>query len=203
MKLITKNKAVILAFLILAILIFYSYKIEKNKRDKFETLNRNIASLAETTPSRINQSVVTLPEGNILIGLKDGYATYTPLSKGKGEVKIFDSLVKTHMLRGVYKETSPRLDALVPMSVTGDSYDNGSLYIVLFQDRGNAAIEKSHARLGGIDVSVESIITLPTDGKIDKEEYQVSIKYLQKGIEKELIIPVIDGRFYPDGATSR
>lgn len=203
MKLITKNKAVILAFLILAILIFYSYKIEKNKRDKFETLNRNIASLAETTSSRINQSVVTLPEGNILIGLKNGYATYTPLSKGKGEVEIFDSLVKTHMLRGVYKETSPRLDALVPMSVTGDSYDNGSLYIVLFQDRGNAAIEKSHARLGGIDVSVESIITLPTDGKIDKEEYQVSIKYLQKGIEKELIIPVIDGRFYPDGATSR
>jgi len=202
MQKILKEVSTILSFILVIVLLWAGLVAEKDKREAFETLNRSVSNFTNSTPSRIAKSVITLPEGNILIGLKNGQESYISKDGGKGLVIIQDSYIKTHMVSGIYKIKDPRLDAFAPMAISTDSM-GGSLYIILFQDRGDVALEKSYARLGGTDVKVDSITTLPPDGAIKDEEYKVSVNYTQGGVKKEVIIPVIDGRFNPEGTISR
>lgn len=202
MENILKKISIILSFILVIALLLAGLITEKNKREAFETLNKSVASFADSTPSRIAKSVITLPEGNILIGLKNGQESYVSKNQEKGLAVIQDSYIKTHMIEGKYKIKDPRLDAVAPMSVSTDSM-GGSLYVVLFQDRGDVALEKSYARLGGIDIKINNITALPTDGTVKDEEYKVKINYSQGEKKKEVIIPVIGGHFDPEGTISK
>lgn len=204
MKLNLKTLGKVLAFIIFFALIWVGVKVNRDKRIAFENLNMSMENLSTSTPSRIANAVVTLPDGNIIVGLKDNKAEYTSEDKKfRGSVSIKEENIETKFIPGIFEtKSTARLDAVVPMSVTGDSYD-GSLYIVLFQDRGYTALEKSYARLGGLDVKINSITMLPQDGIAMNQEYRVSIKYTQSSQDKEVIIPVMDGRFDPDGAITK
>lgn len=199
----SKKVMVFLCFLIVALLLWSGYKVHKDKLKAFEALNIKTENFAASTPSRVSEAVVTLPDGNLLVGLHDNISEYT--SKyvvGKSTVTIQNKLLKTKFIPGIFeKKVDPRIDAIVPMYVNADS-QGGSLYVVLFKDRGDVALEESYARLGGPSATVHSIEILPADTAIVGEEYKVDIMYTSSK-QKEVIIPVIDGRFDSKGTISK
>jgi hypothetical protein len=197
MKNTTKTVITVLAFVIVGVLIWSNYSMNMAKKKEFAELGPKVAGYAETTGDRVAAAVITLPEGDTLVGLKDNYGTYRSDYSAQGKVQVIPSLLKTNFTGGVYGVRDPRLDAIVPMYVDGDS-EKGSTYVVLFNDRGDVALEKSYARLGGRDISVDSITMLTPDTSVAGEEYKVDITYKSAGgTQKEVIIPVIDGHFDP------
>lgn len=207
------NKIIkITAFLLLFILILGGIKNTNDKKNKFEKLSKEIAGYENTTLERVNKSVITLPEDNVLVGLENGSGEYTStISKDSGVVTVKTDFLKTHFVLGKQEKKDPRQDAVVPIYISTDSH-GGSMYIMLFNDRGDVAIEKSYARLGGKNISINNIeILAPEHNKID-QEYRIEITYKSEGISgksgalvsisKKVTIPVIDGHFDPDGSIS-
>jgi len=207
------NIVTIVAFLIVGGLVLYSYNSQNTKKSEFAALGARVDGYASTTESRVKNSLITLPDGTILVGLKEGIGEYTSESKLPGKVTLEANYLKTEFIPGEYKKADPRLDAIVPMYVSTDSHQGGSKYIVLFNDRGDAALEKSYARLGARDVQIESIDILQSDTNVKREEYKVDVHYKLEGTDsisgkyvslpREVIIPVIDGHFDPKGTVSK
>ena len=181
MKNKTKKIIKICAFILLLLLLWGGYRINRSKMSEFNALQTLTQSYSATTIERVANSIVTLPDGNTVVGIKDfiGLYKYTDGSTGKAE--IAHKYLKTNFIEGAYRGKSPRLDALVPMTVDIDSLD-GSTFIVLFHDRGDVALEKSYARIGDISVVIGDIYI--TKGEKSDEEYRVTIDYSQRSIPK-------------------
>ncbi len=206
------NKIIkISAFIILIIIIGAGLSSENNKKKKFDRLGNEVSSYATNSVDRVNKSVITLPEDGILVGLDSGKGSYeSKIQNASGVITLKSEFMKTEFVRGVYKKKDPRLDVAVPMYISTDSY-GGSMYLVLFNDRGDVAIEKSFARLGGKNIVLGNINILPGDG--DKVEYKVNLIYKSEGLDKslktliskpkEVTIPVVDGHFDPAGTISK
>jgi hypothetical protein len=199
------------SFCFLALLIISGINSKNSKIRIFESKNDQVADLATSSIDRVNKSVITLPEDNILVSLVDGKGSYeSKIQNMNGLVSLRNELGKIQFIRGIYGKREARLDVVVPMYISTDSY-GGSMYLVLFQDRGDVAIEKSYARLGGKNIILGNIEILPGDD--DKIEYKVKLVYKSEGLDKslknivskqkELIIPVIDGHFDPGGTVSK
>lgn len=199
-----KKIVIVFSFIIVAALIGFGLKDMKEKKAAFDTLNSTTANLASSTSSRVADSVVTLPDGNLIVGLHNNTSEYTSkYVSGKSTVSIQPELLKTKFVPGIFKtQKNPRLDAIVPMYVNADPL-GGSLYVVLFQDRGDVALEKSYARIGCLSAEVESIDIIEADTNIKDQEYKVDIKYNKSSSKKEIIIPVIDGKFDPNLTITR
>ena len=195
---------VIASFSIIIAMIISKYTLENRKRGEFRMLEAKVQGFADTTEDRVAKAVVTLPDGDKVVGLNNN----------KGDVvEIQNRYLKTEFIPGIYNRKDPRLDAIVPMYVNADSNGN-SMYIVLFNDRGDVVLEKSHARLGNQTVIIDSISTLPADPNIAGEEYRVKVIYKLQGLKskdsnqivsipKEVTIPVIDGHFDPSRTISK
>ena len=195
---------VIASFSIVIAMIISNYTLENRKRGEFRMLEARVQGFADTTSDRVAKAVVTLPDGDKVVGLNNN----------KGDVvEIQNRYLKTEFIPGIYNRKDPRLDAIVPMYVNADSNGN-SMYIVLFNDRGDVVLEKSHARLGNQTVIIDSISTLPADPNIAGEEYRVKVIYKLQGLKskdsnqivsipKEVTIPVIGGYFDPSRTISK
>ena len=192
----------LISLAIIALLAIYGFHLEKIEKLEFDKLVTKISDYSFTTAQRVARAVVTLPEGDIIVGLKDGIGSYVSRSEEQGIVTLVDDKLKTNLINGTYKKTNPRLDALVPMYITADSL-GGSVFVILFEDRGDAAIEKSYARLGSTKVQIKEINTMPSDSEIVGEEYKVSIIFTNGLTDKEIIIPVVDGHFDPKNSISK
>lgn len=170
---------------------------------KFERAQQLTQSYALTSSERVGKSMITLPDGDMLVGLIDGEGTYkTTSTKSTGVVHLFLDKLVTSFFIGEEGVWDPRLDAIVPMSVSTDTY-GGSLYVVIFWDRGDAAIERSYIRIGNTKTQVHSITVLPAEKINIKEEYRVQINYaLSSGEEKQVLVPVIDGHFDANGLSA-
>lgn len=189
----TKTIINIVAFLLLFVLIYSGFKSINNDKEEFKALQTNTQSFSNTTDSRVGNAVVTIPDGDTVVGLKNGIGVYKYIDKvTDGEVKIIDQYLKTKFIERSYQKQNPRLDAIAPMSVDVDSF-GGSTYIVLFQDRGDVALEKSYARIGDLSVVIGSISILESNEP--GIEYKVMVSYTQKSKDKSITIPVMDGRF--------
>ncbi len=190
-----RRRIIIISIIILILIaIIIGVKISNDKKRKFQAESAQIYSYAETTTERVNEVVITLPEEESLIGLKDGKGLYvSKTTQQEGVVTLDTTLLKTQFVPGVYKEKIPRQDAIIPMKVSVDSH-GGSTYIDLINDRGDIAVEKSYVRLGGKDVTVKNINILPPSTK--DEDYIVNISYTIGSTQKQATIPVVDGRFY-------
>lgn len=183
---------VIIVFIALALFIGFTLKKESDNKKAFELKTEQVAGYADTSEARVKNSVITLPDESMVVGLKDGVGAYTSkLYKKDGKATLDVKNIENAFVPGEYKKKEPRQDAIVPMYLTTDSY-NGSLYIVLFNDRGDVALEKSHARIGDKDASVVSIAI---QGSTGVEDYRVSVIYKVRSVSKELILRVIDGHF--------
>jgi hypothetical protein len=172
---------------------------------KIALVNQKISGYESTTIDRIMNSVVTLPEGNISIGFKNGKAKYTPPSdkkkKESGIVSI-GKIYSTKFIPAVLLTDTPRLDVFAEMDVSLDS-KGGSVYVAYFNDRGDATIEKSYARLGKYGtVKIDEISVLPMEMNVPNEEYRIDVKYSVSSKIKEVIIPVVDGHFTQSGTKS-
>ena len=203
----------ILSFAILIALISSGLVKNINEKQKFKKLGEQISNYQATTRLRIAKSVITLPEDSVLVGLENNSGLYDTRNGPKsGLITLEDSFLKTNFVSGVYEKIDPRLDAVAPMYINVDSH-GGSKYIVLFNDRGDAAIEKSYARLGGADVVMQNIEFLPPLPESSDQEYRVHIIYKLEGlsrktgsyvsIPKEVTIPIVDGHFDPSGTITK
>lgn len=195
-----KTIGTVFSFIIVFALLVGGYYTKSSKWNEFKTLQTQVSGFANSTNERLEKAIVTLPEGNLVVGLNKYIGTYKydPTSVD-GEIKIENEHAKTKFLEGSYNERVPRLDVVVPMYVSEDK-DEGSKYIVLFHDRGDTVIEKSYARLGAKTTMIESLSILPSDPNIKEEEYRVKILYKidnKNSIIKEVIISVVDGHFNP------
>jgi hypothetical protein len=198
---------------VFVVFIINDYKEQQNNKNDFEKQNAKTSEFAKTSDIRLNDAVVTLPDGNIIVGLEDGFSNYIPDDmRGVGEVRLEVSKMKTQFVSGVFKKHKPRLDAIVPMYVSADS-NGGSMYIVLFWDRGDAAIEQSYMRLGGENVVVEKIDITSGVKNDSPQEYIVDVHYRTENIlpiikklvitQNEAIIPVINGHFDSNGLVTK
>ncbi len=207
-----KNRAIfrkIFVFVITGLLIWGGVQSRQNTERLIKEENEKVAGYNQTTIDRLKNSVVTLPEEDTIVGLQNGFGDFMLESTlKKGRVEILTEYFITYFIPKTDKKNKARLDALVPLYVEGDSHGK-SLYIVLFEDRGDAALEKSHARLGGGSVVVDTMEILPKDEKNPLEEYRVKVIYSKEGLDattgslkilpKEVIIPIVDGRFDEEG----
>lgn len=185
--------------IIIIIAIVVGVKISNDNKRKFQAESAQVYSYSQTTNERVNTVVITLPEEDTLVGLNDGKGIYVSKAVGtEGTVTVDTSIMKTQFVPGVYKKTHPRQDALAPMNVSADTH-GGSTYVDLFTDRGDVAIEKSYVRLGGTNVIVKNISTLPATAK--NEDYNVNIVYTVGTTPHAVTIPVVDGRFYQKEST--
>ena len=172
--------------------------------------NIKTARYITSSAVRVARAVITLPDGNQLVQLADGHASYTPSSepkeKNKGMVSVGPIMARKIIL-GTAGGTLPRLDLFVPMKVSLDQ-NGGSTYVVLFGDRGDSVIERSYVRLGGdASVSLTSIGVLAPDSTVPQEEYRVDIAYTVKNgkdapVHKETTIPIIDAHFSTQGVVN-
>lgn len=186
---------IILSFLGLFLLIWGANKSNIDKRKEINMLNEKIPTYVNTTLARVNKAVISIPDEEILVGLLDGKGGYTSKINGKiNNVDIIGTHIATKFIKGVYNKKDPRMDTVVPMYIDNDMF-NGSMYIVLFQDRGDVALEKSYARIGGSNVAIKDIKMLDPDQNIKDEEYRVHIVYKQGTSEKEVTLAVVDGHF--------
>ncbi len=195
---------VVSCFLALTVFLVSGYLLTEGKKKEFKILGEKIENYKTTTLNRVSRSVISLPDdNNITIGMKDGRGNYKiPAIKREGVLVLEKSLLQTKLVEGIFQVKDPRLDAIIPMTVSSDSLD-GSTYIILFYDRGDAAIEKSYARIGSLGVKVKNIEILPKDDSVGNQEYRVNIKYISDGKEKETTIPVADGHFDPNRTVSK
>lgn len=200
----TKNIINTICFLIFICLLWRGYVLTNNKKKEFENFSKKIESYQSTTEERVSKSVISLPDdNNIIVGMKDGVGSYKiPVLKREGVLKIENSLLKTNLVEGEYEKKDPRLDAIVPMTASSDSLD-GSTYVILLNDRGDVALEKSYARIGSLGVKIQSIEIIEKDQSIKDQEYKVNIKYLSGDKERETTIPVVDGHFDPQNTVSK
>ena len=211
----TNLKRIVIITLIVACLGvgLYELKTYINKRQKFEALTAEIASYSTTALTRINKAVVTLPEEDILVELKEGKGTYTSVKfGGKGTITTKSDMLATSFMSGIYNKTNPRQDIVVPMYISKDS-QGGSIYLMLFYDRGDTVVEKSFARLGNKNVVVDSIQIIPSDPEKKGQDYRVEVAYKVDGIDnvsgkaaqiqRRVVIPVVDGHFDPKGTISK
>lgn len=198
----TKNIINIICLILFIGMLWRGYTLTNNKEKEFDALSKKIESYQTTTTDRVAKSVISLPDDNtILVGMINNTGTYKiPILKREGFLKINNSLLKTRFVSGVFQKKDPRLDAIVPMTVSSDSLD-GSTYIVLFNDRGDVALEKSYARIGGLDVVVSDIKTM--DGNLENQDYIVDIIYKSGEKERGLVIPVVDGHFDPNNSVKK
>ncbi len=200
-----KNGAKILFLLVTIVLVAYvfihSSIIKSSQIAQYKKINQDVTNYANTTIDRLKKGLVTLPKWNTLVGLDNTNNLFTAPDGTKGTVVLDSSNMQTKFVPGVMNQTQPRMDALVPMSVTND-VNGGSTYIVLYWDRGDATIEKSYARLGGTNVTVQKITTMPA--QTPNQEYIADIVFTQKGgTQKETLIPIIDGKFDPTGTITK
>lgn len=188
---------ILICLIIIIVLVAGGIRASNEKKRKFQELTAQVQGYSTTTPQRVNNAVITLPEENTIVGLQDGKGSYKLKNlNNEGVVTMKSDYLKTQFVEGIYNKKDPRQDAIAPMIVSGDSH-SGSTYLILFNDRGDAAIEKSYAWIGGDDnIIIDSIKTLPADKK--DEEYKVDLFYRKDNKPKELIIPVVDGHFKPD-----
>lgn len=187
----------IISFLILGLLIYGGHLAMEKKIREFNLKEQEVAGFAETTINRINKAVLTLPENDTLVGLKEGIGSYQYYGSA-ASARIDEDSITTNFIPGIYQARDARTDALSVLRLSDDSY-GGSTYVILWNDRGDAALEKSYARVGGNGTKVASITTHATDGTVGGEEYRVDIEYINKSAleSKHLIIPVVDGHFKP------
>lgn len=189
---------IIFSFAALPFLIWGGNKSKIDKKREIASLNENMPVYAETSLLRVNKAVISIPNEDTLVGLENGMGTFRSKINGQiNNVDVIGSYLKTRFVKGEYNKKDPRMDALAPMYIDKDMFD-GSTYIVLFHDRGDVAIEKSYARIGGSNVVIKSIETLEPDQNIKDEEYKVLVKYKQGEREKEVTLAVIDGHFDPN-----
>ena len=204
----------VISFLILILLVGGAIRSVDNKKHKWMERSEEIADYEEGSLMRVNKSVITLPEEDVLVGLKDGIGTYTSkMQKADGVITVKSEFLKTQFVLGEYEKKDPRQDVVVPAYISTDSH-GGSMYVILFNDRGDAAIEKSYARLGGKNIVIQDIrmLQFAPENK-EKQEYLVDIFYKSEGLDsatgslmsksKEVIIPVVDGHFDPENTVSR
>lgn len=206
-----KCVATIIAFLVTIVLITSGYMSYKQKHEVFEAKNISIASSVETTLSRLKNAVITLPDDQAQLQLKDGVGSYVPKAGPNGTASLDSLHMVTSFVPGIWGKRQAHLDAIIPMFLSVDSHGS-SVYVVLFNDRGDTAIEQSYARLGDKAVHINNIKILPADPKFANQEYRVDISYninilnpllgTSKITPKEAIIPVVDGHFDPKGTVT-
>ena len=168
--------------------------------------NLTIAKYSTSSSERLMKAVLTLPEGDALVGLHDGTGIYPYIGSDKkittGTVKLGAILGRKFIQRDSSGRTA-RLDVFVPMTLSGDS-SGGSTYVVLFRDRGDSVIERSYVRLGGATtVTIKTCKVLEPDTEVPNEEYRLDITFevahvdhgKKSNVTTETIIPVVDGSF--------
>ncbi len=200
MKQYLKKGGTVLAFLLVIFLIIYSIKVNKDKEKAFEASSIQTEKYAETTRSRIADAVVTLPDGDLVVGLSNNVSEYqSQYGTEKSKVELESQFLKTEFIPGDYKKkVNPRLDAIVPMTVSIDSL-GGSTFIVLFEDRGDVVLEKSYARIGKSSAIIKTLTFLAKDPDVIGQDYRISVIYTDgSGTDREVIIPVISGHFDPN-----
>ena len=198
-----KKISTVLSFIIVFALLVAGYYARSSKFNQFKELQAEVSGFASGTQERLAKAVVTLPDVDMVIGLSNYIGTYKfGASKVDGVVNIEKEYTEAKLLEGSYGGQPPRLDVVVPMSTSIDQ-NGDSMYILLFNDRGDAMIEKSYARLGAKNTRIEDITILPGDSSMATEEYRVRVSYKKdKDRElKEIVIPVIDGHFSVDKVT--
>lgn len=204
MSKLLKKILTVSCFAALAVFLLSGYLLTEGKKEEFKILEKKTENYKNTTLGRVSKSVISLPDdNNITVGMKDGRGNYKIPSINREGLLIFEkNLLQTKLVEGIFQIKDPRLDAIIPMIVSSDSL-GGSTYIILFNDRGDVALEKSYARIGNLGVKVISIEILPKDDSVGDQEYKVNIKYSSDGKEKETTIPVADGHFDPSRTVSK
>ncbi len=177
-----------------------------------EAENARVEALLTTSEERLETSVITIPDmKDVLVGLVDGKGVFplAPGSSAQGMVMLGAERAPM-FVEGVLGGTSPRADVIAPLYInTGGS--GTFVYIVLFQDRGDAALMKSFAFIGD-RTEIEYIKVTPEE-TTSMNEYLVHIGYLVRGddepmsatptISKETIIPIRDGLFVPEETVTK
>ena len=180
----------------------------ENANEAIVVQNSAVAHYFATSEERIKRAVVTLPEGDTIVGLHNGTATYPYTMVAPKKVMstvTIGSILGRKLIPSSTLDTPARLDVFATMTVSNDAY-GGSLYVVLFRDRGDAALERSYVRVGDPKtVSLGTFQILESDQTIANEEYRVNIQFDTTHGKKEkstagIVIPVVDGLFRPEGA---
>ncbi len=210
-----KNIFIFICFVIALSFVFSDYAKESAKINEFKSNQTKVSNYIYTSRDRVLNSVVTLPDRDQLVGIKNKIGNYITDDKKMGQVTLDDKFLQTIFINGTYEKKDPRVDAVIPMYISSDSH-GGSMYIALFNDRGDQAVEKSYARLGGRDVVIENIKLIKNEAAnltVDDTEYKADIVYNLEGrkdgynmyvkIPKEAIIPVVDGHFDPTHLVTR
>ena len=122
----------------------------ENANEAIVVQNSAVAHYFATSEERIKRAVVTLPEGDTIVGLHNGTATYPYTMVAPKKVMstvTIGSILGRKLIPSSTLDTPARLDVFATMTVSNDAY-GGSLYVVLFRDRGDAALERSYVRVG-------------------------------------------------------
>jgi hypothetical protein len=212
MKINLKIIGIVIAFGLVSTLIVVGTASLRNRKQAFQAENNKIAGYVDTTKERVARAVITIPDKDTITQLENNVGSYILEGETGENIAVAQSTyMVTAFLPGIYMKKSPRLDVIVPVYIHSD--DNESMYIFLFNDRGDALIEKSYARLGrgDIDVEIEEVTILPEEAREQDQdvEYKVRVVYIFKSrsakseTRKEVIIPVIDGHFDPEGTISK
>lgn len=173
---------------------------ENQLKEALATENAYMESLLSTSSLRLQNAAITIPETNQLVGLTHGNGKFeTGSSANVGTLTVLTPIV-TKFIPGVLHTNSPRIDILAPMAINYGGSGN-FIYIVLFNDTGQAAIEKSYAFLGD-RVIITSINLIEAQGN---EEYRAAVTYLDHAsgtalaspptLEKVIELEVLDGKF--------
>ncbi len=212
------RKRFLLSFLIaLGLLVgfFLMRQYENVQKEKALTAqiaeNVAVVKLSRTSNDRLMKAVLTLPDGDSLVGLRDGTGTYPYIGGNKkivtGTVKVGTILASKFIQNNTIGGTA-RMDVFAPITLSGDS-NGGSTYVVLFRDRGDAVIERSYVRLGGAtSVVIKSCTILEPDATIPNEEYRLDVTFevthgKKNVVKTETIIPVVDGLFSTLGVVTQ
>lgn len=147
--------------------------------------NYRVQAFGVTAKIRLASAVITIPGTNELVGLV-GYQGET---HDATDVTLAEPIIPvfTPLVRGKFP---PRADVLARMTL--EKGVKRSEYIVLFYDKGDALVMRSHVLLNAKHPTDIQLAIRPSEAG---EEYRVYLSYKDAGVVKEVYLPVVDGHF--------
>jgi len=195
-------KAIALAVALLILGGFFAYTANKKNNDALteqKQQDAKVQGFLATTKDRVESAVLTLPPEDALVGLKDGQgAVRVDKDHSTAESVKLGGILATEFLPNIKNVRPARLDVLAPLQLISSTFGNHT-YIILFQDRGDVALEESYADFGA-DATIESAIIIPA--KTSAEDYEADMRYSNKTGAQEKIISVVGGHFNEPGASA-